>query len=362
MGTVNSGRDMPVEGINTSVGLFINTLPLVLRWEKGASILDMLKQTNERVAEMGSYSQIALSEIIRNQGEATLFHTVSVFENYPDSDEPTEASFEIRGAIEKLDLPLGVVGYEHEGILGIKLKYNKTWLAQDRVKELLHQLVRLLIFVSNNAQAPHEEAVASVMSEPERHMVVENWNETAAFFRNDITVHRRFEEMVAEKPDTVCLEFKDEKITYKELNERANRMALTLRMIVGPQLDSDRNCFVALYLDRDVNMIVSILAVLKAGAAYCPIAPDNATDRAQMIIEDAEPIAVLTNQHYMETVQSLTAAPALLVETIQPMFPGVNLTFVDRTPSDLAYIIYTSGTTGMWKEQKGCISLSLDKK
>lgn len=346
VGTVSSGRDMPVEGINSSVGLYINTLPLILRWERGASTLDMLKQANDRVVEMGSYSQVALREIIAHQGEATLFHTVSVFENYPEGDGETDDAFEIRDSVEKLDVPLGFVGFEHEGKVGLKLKYNKTWLSDDRATELLNQCIRILAFVGHHVESPHEQVVSMVMSEEERNMVLTDWNQTAAFLRDDITIHRRFEEVAAANPDKICIEYKDEKLTYKEVNERANRMALTIRMMVGPKLDADRDSFIALYLDRDTNMLVSILAVLKAGAAYCPIAPDKATDRGQMILEDADPAAILANQHYMERLQGLSKAPVLAVESIQPMFPSGNLAFVDRSPTDLAYMIFTSGTTG----------------
>lgn len=346
VGTICSGRDMPVEGINSSVGLYINTLPLILRWERGASTLAMLKQANDRVVEIESYSHVALRDIIANQGEATLFHTVSAFENCPEGEGETEDAFEIRDSAEKLDVPLGFVGFEHGGKVGLKLKYNKTWLSDESATELLLRCIRILAFVGNSVEAPHEQIVSVVMSEKESNIVLREWNPTGIPLHEDNTIHRRFEEVAAANPEKICLEYKDEKLTYKEVNARANRMALTLQMITGPKLAADRDALVALYLDRDTNMLVSILAVLKAGAAYCPIAPDKGADHLQVILEDTDPVAILANQHYMGRLQGLTRSPILAVESIQPMFPSENILSVDRSPTDLACVIFTSETTG----------------
>lgn len=101
---------------------------------------------------------------------------------------------------------------------------------------------------------------------------VYGWNETSAPYRNDVSIHAYFEELVSEQPDAIALECSDEILSYRQLNERVNRLANTIRSSVGSSIDEaigKRNgeAFVALYLNRDTNMIVSILAVLKAGAA-----------------------------------------------------------------------------------------------
>jgi len=352
VGTVDSGRDKPIDNINSSVGLFINTLPLLVEWKTSASTLTILQQLQNRIIDMGTYSQMPVSEIMAkaSPGE-TLFHTISVFENYPDGGEDSTGTFALQNVVEKLDVPLGLVAYEEGGELLLQLKYNMAWLSESRAGELLMQVSRILQFVASKPEAPHEDAGAAAVSQEEQRLVIEDWNDNAAPYHSEMTVHQRFEKTVAEMPDAVALEFKDEKITYRDLNSRANRMAKMIRAF-APQIDHNRNSFVALYLDRDANMLIAMLAVLKAGAAYVPIVPDNATERCQIILEDASPLLVLTNHHHTKKLKAWTDLPMLPVESVPEILPGENLTNVSCAPTDLAYAIYTSGTTG---KPKACM-------
>ena len=120
-------------------------------------------------------------------------------------------------------------------------------------------------------------------------------------------------------------------------------MARMIRLLAGHAIDEDRNSFIALYLDRTVNMLVAMLAVMKAGAAYVPIVPDKSTERTAMVLEDADPALVIVNSHYQATIEGLTNAPTISVESVDDSLLSTNLTEVERSGSDLIYMIYTSG-------------------
>ena len=166
------------------------------------------------------------------------------------------------------------------------------------------------------------------------------------------TIHRCFEDVVAETPGAIALEIEDQTYSYMDVNARANRLARTIRShLVEQQLDTTGDTFIALYLDRDINMLISMLAVLKVGAAYVPIVPDNATERAKIILEDIYPMLILSNGHHVKKITEMTQVPVLAVEDVDASVSGDNMDEVDGHPNDLAFVIYTSGTTG---KPKGC--------
>lgn len=196
--------------------------------------------------------------------------------------------------------------------------------------------------------------------------MVYDWNDTTKPYRKDVSVAAYWEELVAEQPDAIALECMDEKLTYKELNARVNRLAHTIRAAVGSDIDKalkTRNgeCFVALFLNRDTNMIVSILAVLKTGAAYVPLAPASPEERNGMILDDAKPVAILGNKEYEGGIQKITggATPFLAPEDVDATASSENVVLPRPVqPNDVAYMIYTSGTTGKiieWRSQQSDI-------
>lgn len=105
-----------------------------------------------------------------------------------------------------------------------------------------------------------------LMSDEERKRVVYDWNQTEAPFASDSTAHEVFQEVAAEHADDIALEFEDSQLSYKELNAKANQLANAIRSMVGSELDANRNSVIALYLDRGLDMVVSILGVMKSGA------------------------------------------------------------------------------------------------
>ena len=353
VGTINSGRDIPIDGADNIVGLLINTLPLSIQWKAGCSTVDMLQQIQSRVVEMGTYNQIPLKEIIANNGGDTLYNCVSVFENFPDeAGDGSKEHFRVKDIVEKLDQPLGLMGMEEDGKLVMRLKFNLDWLSQERADEILCQLSRMLTYMTYKPESTHEEVGGAAISSEERAMVLEKWNESSALDASKTaTLHRRLEEVASSVPRHIALEYKNEKISYRELNERANRLARTIRQSAGLALETNPNSLVALYLNRDVNMLVAMLAAIKAGAAYVPIVPDSATDRAKVIIDDVQPVAVVSNEENAMMLQNWTGVPVIPVETVDQQLPCHNLDEVKTRPSDLAYVIYTSGTTG---KPKGC--------
>ncbi|KGM27012.1 hypothetical protein KS18_16505 [Photorhabdus luminescens] len=358
VGTTVSGRDVPVAGIESSVGLYINTLPLRVQWRPTDSIAAVLQDIQTAIAALNSHSAVSLASL-QSDGER-LFHSLLVFENYPApvvSQNPAgiEHTLTFRQSVEKVDYPVSLAAYEHDNSLIIKFSYGKDWLTEAQTQRLLGQLERILHAAACNPDQLHTSI--TFLSEAERHTLLHRWNQTDAPYPQDKTLQQLFEAQVESTPDNVALVFEDESLTYRQLNERVNQLAYVIRERcqkhhhVPVQADTP----IALYLDRSLDMVISILAALKAGGAYVPISPEYPLERVRFILDDTQSPCVVTQQRYLTTLATETqtcAEQPVLIATDDPTITAgqpVNNPASVNKPSDLAYIIYTSGTTGQPK-------------
>jgi amino acid adenylation domain-containing protein len=365
VGTTVSGRNIPVDGVESSVGLYINTLPLAVQWQPTARVADMLQHVQQQVAALNSYTSVSLADV--QPDGARLFHSLFVFENYPepDGDSPgIEGSMTFRQSVDKVDYPLSFMLYEANenggkgfDSLGIKLNYGKDWLDDAQVVRLLEQMKQILVSIAADPTQRHSDI--SLLGQREHELLLHTWNQTEAPFEQDKTVHALFERQVEQTPDQIALVFDDpvegsKELTYRQLNEQANQLAHAIRAehVRLYQQPISPDTLIALYLDRSPSMVISILAVLKAGGAYVPVSPEYPQDRFEYIVQDSRAALVLSQQHYQQRLagwlDDMTASPAVLaaddVATIGKMSTA-NLEAVSQ-PTDLAYVIYTSGTTG----------------
>ncbi|NTS77173.1 non-ribosomal peptide synthase/polyketide synthase [Catenovulum sp. SM1970] len=348
VGTTVSGRDIPVNGIETSVGLYINTLPLSVDWFGTERCIDVLRAISQNIAELNSYSAMNLSKL-QQQGER-LFHSLFVFENYPQADKSAdgiESTVKFNAAIEKADYPLSVLAFEQNDGLVVGLKYGVDWLTEHQSDKLLTQLTEILSVVSQAPEQAHQDIV--LVSEQERHQQLVLWNETRKPYPHQLTLHQAFEAQVELTPNQPAICFGELTITYDELNQRANKLARYIRdqYAASNRVDISADTLIALYLDRGIEMVVAILAVLKAGAAYVPISPDYPQARTRYVLEDSQASLIIGHHHYVERLHALEKCPAFVdIESAFISHQQSNNLALNHSSSDLAYILYTSGTTG----------------
>ncbi|WP_235428074.1 non-ribosomal peptide synthetase [Xenorhabdus khoisanae] len=373
VGTTVSGRDVPVDGIESSVGLYINTLPLAVQWTPAGNIATVLQDIQKDIAALNSHSAVSLAGL-QPDGER-LFHSLLIFENYPDpvvseNEEGIENTLVFRQAIEKVDYPLSLMAYEQDNRLIVKLSYGEDWLTGEQAQRLLDQLERILHAAACDPHQPHTSMM--FLSEGERHTLLHIWNQTNVSYPQDQSLQQLFEAQVETTPDNVALVFEGETLTYRQLNERANQLAHAIRGNYQQQYDQQQcdqqlcdqqqrnaplqaDTPIALYLDRSPEMVISMLAVLKAGGAYVPISPEYPAERVSFILQDIRTPYVITQQRHLATLKEYTQTwveqPTLIAaddQTITAGQPVENPAPVNK-PTDLAYIIYTSGTTGQPK-------------
>jgi non-ribosomal peptide synthase protein (TIGR01720 family) len=348
-GVTVAGRPPELAGVEGMVGLFINTVPARLQLHPTEKLSAVLKRLQEQQAVLLAHQHLALPEIQRLAGVGELFDTLFVFENYPvDRDMLGGLAGKIRisggrgGDISHYPLALAVIPGRR---LQLRLGYRPDLFERSSVEAMGKRLQRLLEAV---AQDP-EQRIGNVdlLDASERHQIVEEWNETAHEVAGT-TVVELFEEQVEKSPDAVAVVFEEERLSYAELNGRANRLAhYLMEQGAGPE------GVVGICLERSVEMVVSLLGILKAGAAYLPLDPEYPAERLRFMVEDARPVLIVSSTGAVERLPE-SGGYLLLDETkVQrelaahsPMNPRDGERKQPLRPQNPAYVIYTSGSTG----------------
>jgi len=221
--------------------------------------------------------------------------------------------------------------------LGVEVEFSADLLDRSTVERWLEQLQMLTESVVEKPEAPVD--TLRLLSDHERRLVVETWNDTDMDRSPPHSIPRRFEAQVRRTPDAVALDSGAEQLTYAVLDAQANDLAHRLRA-----LGVDRGELVAVCADRRASLIVALLAILKAGAAFVPLDPRYPRQRLAYMLDDSKAAVVLVDHHGVELLPPSAATVVSLDEFAQSGHnapPPVTL-----LPEDLAYCLYTSGATG----------------
>ncbi|RKS87532.1 non-ribosomal peptide synthase protein (TIGR01720 family)/amino acid adenylation domain-containing protein [Orbus hercynius] len=349
IGMTVSGRNLPIDGIENSVGLYINTLPVILT-HTNDSVIDHIKKLQIQINDVNNHSNINLIEL--QKAGTRLFNSLFVFENYPISQSDQEQlTFVFKEGKEKLDYPLGVVAFDRDGEVTVKIKYAGELFSQSAIERLLQGIVLTLTQLIENPTIDIKALDLLTKAEKQQLLVSNSHHNIVPFERHKL-VSELFEEQVQKTPHHIAIVYEQVALTYQSLNEQANQLANYLRQQIMIYPDD----LIALYLDKSHYMIISILAVLKAGAAYVPISPSTPAERIELILNDTQAKGILTHAHYQTDLSALnTEKKPTIIAVDQPnvleMVAQCDHNNIDTTTqaNNLAYIIYTSGTTGQPK-------------
>lgn len=364
-GTTISGRNLPITGIESALGLFINTLPLVVDHAayRGKTALEAIELVQAKVTAMNSRSNVDLGRLQKGDLKHGLFDTLFVLENYPNLDtsqrelHQQQLKYTIKGGTEKLSYPLAVIAQELDDGCSFTLCYASELFADETIEVLLHTVHDTFNNIISNIHAPisHIEYLSDGQLKQ-----LDKWNDTVADFPNQ-TLDAIFELEAARKSEKVAVVYEDVSLNYRQLNERSNALAEHLKSLV----DIQPNKLIALVMEKSEHMITSILAVWKSGGAYVPIDPRYPNDRIEYILQDTKALALITDGQYMDRFKDLTQGAIPLIQSDLPttLSPISRNASRSSTPTDLAYVMYTSGTTGRPKgvmvEHHGVVNLAI---
>ena len=336
-GKVVSGRNVPVRGVEKIIGIFANTIPCRVRSQKNETFLSLLEKQQKLDIECSDITYCSLADIQKRIHCPDLIKTLFVFENYyvvDDSENDGNRKYEQVSGREQTNYGISISAYSDDDGVGIDLMYDPSQFTDDNISLILRHYKGIVEDIALNSNKYVGDLL--FIGEEETNMLLHVFNDTAKDFPYNIIPIDLFEEQVLETPDDIAIVSKDVRMTYSELNLKANQLAYKLRA-VGVSPDT----FVGIVVKRSPELIISILATLKAGGAYVPIDYRYPETRIKYMLDDCTPSAVLVHGTSIDT-----NAPVIDLADAD-IWNGYfeNPEHVSG-PENLAYLIYTSGTTG----------------
>lgn len=371
VGTPSDNRNLPQT--QNLVGFFVNSLALRARIDFSKKVKDIIRLVHDVVSDGKSHQELPFEKLVQaiqlapDLSRNPIFQVMFSLQNKQVIDSRLVSPFgkiksselrQIKKAA-KFDLDLTLINID--GKLSGSIVYATSLFRAESAQRVtdLYQKV-LAEFVENDNRLISE---INMLSAEEYRELIYLQNNNQEVFSDSLTLHQLFENQVRRSPESLALYFEDEnkvvtKLSYRELNEKANQLARlidsTYQANNGKPIQADT--FVALYLERSWHIVVSILAVLKSGAAYVPVSIEQPEKRLSYIIDDSRAAIVITQESQVSTINGLSASTDNMPEIINldelHLYSSLatgNLN-KDVLPTSLAYLIYTSGTTG---EPKG---------
>jgi amino acid adenylation domain-containing protein len=345
--SANRGRS-EIEGL---IGFFVNTLPVRVDLSGAPTVAEALGRVKARALEAQQNQDIPFEQVVervqpaRSLAYSPLFQVMFAWQNASASRlelpglrlAPADIGPRVTA---KFDLLLSL--WEADGRIGGDVEYATSLFERGTVERWLGYLSRMLEGMAADGRLDR----IPILPEAERRQVLREWNATDAAYPREACVHELVEARVERTPGAVAVVFEGERVTYAQLNARANRLAHHLRALgVGP------DARVGICVERSVEMVVGLLGILKAGGAYVPLDSSYPVDRLRFMLADSAPAVLLTHPPLAATVAELSAGSAVPVldltrDEAWAHRPKTNPGREALGPRNLAHVLFTSGSTG----------------
>ncbi|TAE53139.1 MAG: amino acid adenylation domain-containing protein, partial [Nostocales cyanobacterium] len=334
-----------IEGL---IGFFVNTLVLRTDISGNPKFHELLTRIRSTALSAYAHQDLPFEMLVevlqpeRDLSHSPLFQVMFILQNTPDSEiELTglkATSLTMETATAKFDLTLSMK-HSDRGLEGV-WEYNTDLFDSSTIERMTGHFITLLSAIVVNPQETINQL--PLLNSAEKQDLLVTGNGGKIDYPLDKCLHQIFEEQVTKTPDIIAVEFADQKLTYQQLNNRANQLANYL-ISLGVKAD----VVVGICVQRSLEMIVGILAILKAGGAYLPLDPEYPIERLQFMVEDAN-IPVLITQTSLKSQFNQYQGNIICVDTdwsVISQYSGEN-TNPQVQPQNLGYVIYTSGSTG----------------
>jgi myxalamid-type nonribosomal peptide synthetase MxaA len=339
-------------GCEKMIGQFSNPLVLRTRVSRSMTFLQMLAGVQQTIVGAQAHQKIPFEKLVermqpeRDLSRTPLFQVMFLWEEDDQAGgNPGRLSIRLVDAIvpeAKYDLTLSVAR-RPEGLVA-RMEYSVDLFEAETIERMLGHLQNLL----EEAVSQPEQRIGRLrlLTQQERHQVVEEFNATVAEFPAEKCVHELIEAQSAKTPNVTAVVYESQRLSFGDLNASANQLAHHLRgMGVGPESR------VVVCMERSLDIVVALLATMKAGGCYVPLDPAYPEDRLRYMVADARPVVVLTHNRLRAKLPANTEVPVVYVDSDSEQIGASPRTNPARNigPESLAYVIYTSGSTGMPK-------------
>ncbi|CAJ7972168.1 syringomycin synthetase [Burkholderia pseudomallei] len=360
---------MPVHNRSTAqqkraIGMFASVVPIRIPVNGNERFVSLLNGVSAELRHCYRHQRFPIAELNRRlglvrTGRRQLFDLTLSFEKFPLDFYIGEVKLgltSMRHRFEQTPITVNVQDYHEDQDLVMQFNYDVNAFSHAEVDNIGTRIGGLLdALIEHHDDMP--VGMLPLLDEAERKQVVYEWNATERDYPIEQCIHQLFEAQVDRKPEAIALTFEGQRLSYAELNARANRLAHYLQ---GRGVGPDR--LVALCAERGIEMVVGLLAILKAGGAYVPLDPSHPPERLRRMLDDTNPVAVLVDDigaDALASFESHVAARSPRVHLSRDIAqwracsPANPSTPRERAARRLAYVIYTSGSSG---EPKGVMN------
>lgn len=320
--------------------------PIILRTDlfKITNFNELISEVNNIILDTYKYQEFSFEKLVSCIGQDycmernPLFRVVIDFQpKIPKLKHLWNINlWNIHSNTSKFELSFNFDEYDDKVLC--EIEYRTQFFKKETIKKMISHLNKILEVINEKPNINFNEIC--ILSSEEYLDIMKNCNMTSVEFNNKC-LHKLFEEQVVKTPFNIAVEHKNKKVTYEELNNQANKLARTLL-----KYNVEPNDLIAIYMDRSIEMVVSMLAILKVGAAYVPIDPGYPKDRIEFMLMDSNVRLILAEKNLKDTLNKKYSNCIISVNDIQFTVNKCENIDLDIKQDNLAYVIYTSGSTG----------------
>jgi len=351
VGASVANRNQPE--IESLVGFFVNTVVFRNEIETGKSFVDLLKQVKTTTLEAYEHQDVPFEKVVetvlkeRETGKASLFQVMLVFINTPASERTKLGQLEVmqepfKSKVSKFDFTFFI--NELANGLNIVVEYSAELFKEATIIQLLNNYDNLLQAIATDPN--RFVATIPLLSGKEEQLLLNEFGSNVTVFPVEENIVDLFEEQVFKNLDAPAMVCDGQKLSYYQLNEKANQLAHYLRSVdIGP------NHYVPIVAEAGLKLAIGIMGILKSGAAYVPIDPGLPAERIRFILQDTKATVAILSKAQTHKVEPYELVAVIDLDTIDTSFETQltsNPKLVDKS-DHVAYVIYTSGSTGMPK-------------
>lgn len=361
IGSISAGRNR--DGLNNQIGAYSNTLVLRNQIAPDDSFSNFLQQVKQTCLEAIENETVSFDALAQRRSSPNNVHQSELFNvlvDLPNNDQTAFSLGELKASVEAIDS--GISEYDlsfsfltENDQLEVAINYRTDLFKADRIERIFNHLDCLFDSVLDQVNQRIDQI--NILPEGEEQLISDQFNNTESDFPFNKTVVDLFQDQVEKTPNQIAVVFEEQVLTYQQLNEQSNQVAHYLRN----QFHIQPEDIVALQLEHNIASIAAILGVLKAGAAYLPIASNSPQDRVKFLLADSEAKVLIVDRKSEVGIDvDENACPVIVFEDIQ--HDNKNNPSTSVFSHNLAYLIYTadsSGTpTGVMVEQEALVNLS----
>ncbi|MBD2567365.1 non-ribosomal peptide synthetase [Anabaena lutea] len=339
IGTATSRREY--EELNDVLGLLATWLPIKTQFTPNLNFTEVLFAVAQTLDNAAEWQDYFVPEAVEENNWIAFpigFEFANISETKSDNKTVKFSLQDIYSVIEPFKVKLTCL-QDNRGLI-TEFDYDSNYFSQETIQRIAKNFQTLLINLINNSDTPISQL--GILSASERQQLLIEFNQTTSDYQREICIHQLFEKQVEKTPDAVAVVFKNEKITYQELNDQANQLAHYLQNLgVKPEV------VVGICVERNIKFIISLLAVLKAGGAYLPLDPTLPQEALQFRLQDAQAAALIRETGIVDGEHLLDITEVNLENDWEKISQENTDNPVNNVqPKNLVYIIYTSGSTG----------------